>query len=318
MMESIGVVIVNWNSGRHLKKCLVHVTSQTLMPQKILVVDNKSTDGSCDCIKDFPEVELVPMATNLGFAAANNIAVKNYLDTRWAVLLNPDAFPEPGWLAALYEASINYPDYDVFGSRMLSHENQSCLDGTGDCYHISGMAWRRGHGSPAAGRYEKSDDIFSPCAAAAMYKREAFLALGGFDEDMFCYFEDVDLGFRFNLAGYKCRYVARAVVSHVGSGSVGKYSDFAIYHGHRNLVWCYVANMPSVLFWIFLPLHILLNIVSIYYMTWQGHGLVIVKAKFNALLNIKKSLKKRRKRAFYKSDTGRLLKLMSFNPVQRM
>ena len=74
--------------------------------------------------------------------------------------------------------------------------------------------------------------------------------------------EDVDLGFRLRLAGHRCLYVPKSVVHHVGSGTTGgKNSDFSVYHGHRNLVWTYVKNMPGVLFWIFLPLHLAMNLV---------------------------------------------------------
>jgi GT2 family glycosyltransferase len=86
-----------------------------------------------------------------------------------------------------------------------------------------------------------------------LYRRSALIELGGFDEDYFCYVEDVDLGFRLRLAGHQCLYIPSSIVHHVGSGSTGgKNSDFAVYHGHRNLVWTYVKDMPGFLFWLFL------------------------------------------------------------------
>jgi GT2 family glycosyltransferase len=316
-METIGVVIVTWNSGRYVTHCIEHLLAQSRAADRILVLDNHSADDSLARAASFPGVQAVPLKTNVGFAAANNLAVGQYLDTDWVVLLNPDAFAEPDWLAALEAAAETNPDYGIFGSCMLSYENPAYLDGTGDCYHICGMAWRRGHKRPVSSRYKTACDIFSPCAAAAMYKRDLFLAQGGFDEDMFCYFEDVDLGFRMNLAGHKCRYVPDAVVRHVGSSSLGENSDFALYHGHRNLVWCYAANMPGALFWFFLPLHILFNVVSICYMTLHGHGRILLKAKQDALFHIGKSLKKRRKWKGHAIDFKRLVKLMDVNPFYR-
>ena len=96
-------------------------------------------------------------------------------------------------------------------------------------------------------------EIFAPCAAAALYRRAAFLEAGGFDEHFFCYMEDVDLGFRLRLLGYRCGYAPAAIVHHVGSGTTGARSPFTVYHGHRNLVWTYVKNMPTPWFWLYLP-----------------------------------------------------------------
>ena len=127
-----------------------------------------------------------------------------------------------------------------------------------------------------------------------MYLREDFLAMGGFDEDYFSYFEDVDLGFRMRLAGKKCLYVPDAVVHHVGSASTGKKSDFSVYYGYRNLVWTYFKNMPFPLFWLFLPIHIGTLLVISVYMTIRGQGLVIFRAFRDAIFGIPKMLKKRK------------------------
>jgi GT2 family glycosyltransferase len=121
------------------------------------------------------------------------------------------------------------------------------LDGAGDEYHVSGLAWRRFYNHLANGYGLKPEEVFGACAAAAMYRREDFLKIGGFDEDYFSYFEDVDLSFRLRLAGGRCLYVPDAIVHHVGSASTGKLSDFVVYYGHRNLVWTFFKDMPGTL-----------------------------------------------------------------------
>ena len=119
--------------------------------------------------------------------------------------------------------------------------------------------------------------------------------MDGFDEDFFCYFEDVDLGFRLRLAGHRCLLVPDAVVYHVGSATTGgQHGDFAVYHGHRNLVWTYVKNMPGALFWLLLPAHIALNLVTIVWFSLRGQGAVILKAKRDALCGLPRMWKKRR------------------------
>jgi GT2 family glycosyltransferase len=121
------------------------------------------------------------------------------------------------------------------------------------------------------------------------------MEVGGFDEDFFCYAEDVDLGFRLRLAGHRCLLVPDAVVRHVGSATTGgQKSDFAVYHGHRNLVWTYMKNMPGALFWLFLPLHILLNLVTVLWFSLRGQGRVIMRAKRDALCDLPRMWRKRR------------------------
>ena len=127
-----------------------------------------------------------------------------------------------------------------------------------------------------------------------MHHRDIFLKAGGFDEDYFCYAEDIDLGFRLRLLGDRCLYVPDAVVHHKGSASTGKRRDFSIYHGHRNLVWAYVKNMPGPLFWLYLPLHVALNAASIVWYLLKGRWRVILKAKWDAIKGLPGMWKKRR------------------------
>ncbi len=278
------VVIVNYNGGRYLDRCLQALAAQTLRPRQTVLVDNASTDGSTDrAERTFPWLRVIRCPENRGFAAANNLAVARGEPTEWLALLNPDAFPAPDWLAALRQTARDYPRYDVFGSRLLDAADPDRLDGAGDCYHASGLAWRRGHGGSAAEQGLRVEEIFAPCAAAALYRWRAFVEAGGFDETFFCYMEDVDLGFRLRLLGYRCLYAPAAVVHHVGSGTTGIRSEFATYHGHRNLVWTYFKNMPDPWFWLYLPAHLALNLLGIAWLGWRGQGRVALRAKADAL-----------------------------------
>jgi GT2 family glycosyltransferase len=128
--------------------------------------------------------------------------------------------------------------------------------------------------------------VFSACAAAAIYERNDFLKVGGFDESYFSYFEDVDLSFRLRLAGGRCLYVPQAEVFHVGSASSGKTSDFVMYHGHRNLVWTFFKNMPGYLFWWYLPLHIIMNFFFAFSFLLKGKGSAILRAKMDAFYRL--------------------------------
>ena len=295
MIPKVTVVIVNWNGAHFLDRCLSALLAQTVTPHEIILVDNASTDDSLDIVRSFPSVRLLAQNKNLGFARGNNLAIAAAdVESEWIALLNPDAYVEPRWLEALLSAAHDDPAFDVFGSKLVVAADSAVLDGAGDVYHISGLVWRMGHGADVSSFSEQACEVFSPCAAAALYRRSAWLEVGGFDEDFFCYVEDVDLGFRLRLAGRRCLYVPSSVAHHVGSGTTGgQHSDFSVYHGHRNLVWVYVKNMPSVLFWAFLPLHLAMNLVTLFMLTLRGQGKVIFRAKLDALKGIPRMWRKR-------------------------
>jgi GT2 family glycosyltransferase len=293
---SVSVIIVNYNAGALLAKCVKRLVQQSVRPEKILVVDNASTDDSISLLDERDSIVVVrELDKNIGFAAGNNLALKE-CSTEFVALVNPDAFADQGWLENMLKVAHACPHITAFGSRLLTASNSAILDGVGDAYHMSGLVWRE-----ANGRKQREGDlvartIFSPCAAAALYRRAALVESGGFDEDFFCYVEDVDLGFRLRLLGHEALYVPDAVVSHVGSATTGGgRGDFALYHGHRNMVWTYVKNMPGVLFWCLLPCHIALNLATIIWFTALGRGGVIFRAKRDALKMLPQMWQKRKR-----------------------
>jgi GT2 family glycosyltransferase len=290
----VAVAIVNANSGRYLPRAIAALSRQTRPADRILVVDNGSTDGSSDGLEnDFAGIEVIRLGRNAGFAAANNVAARRADDCEWLALLNPDAFPEPSWLAELLEATAQKPSHSFFASQLVMASDPQTLDAAGDAFHVSGVAWQRQRGAPTSAAAAPGE-VFSPSAAAALYRRDAFLQVGGFDERFFCYFEDVDLGFRLRLAGHRCWYVPSAVVHHVGSATSGRESDFVIYHTHRNIVWTFAKNMPSPLLWVYLPQHVLVGVLTLVaYAALRRFGLVLT-AKRDALRELPAVLRNRR------------------------
>jgi len=316
------VIIVVWNSKKYLPTCLDHLLTQTIHDFEVILVDNGSEDGAWDELQEkYPSLDLHihRSNSNLGFAIANNIGAR-LARGKWLALLNADAFPEPDWLEQLLLATEQNPEYSLFSSRQIQFNAPHLLDGAGDAYHISGLAWRNGYNLPSEKYGLEQMEAFSPCAAAALYSREEFLKVGGFDEDYFSYFEDVDLGFRLRLSGAKCLYVPEAVIHHVGSASTGKRSDFSVYYGYRNMIWTFVKNMPAPLIWIFLPLHVSAILFFAVYLTLRGQGRVIWKAIFDAIYGLPKMIEKRRSiQKNKKIIPGELLKIMStglFEPLQ--
>ena len=292
----VSVIIVSWNSAEHLPRCLECLTQQTFPDFEVIIIDNGSLDGGTDDLEqNYPQLALQVerLASNLGFARANNRGARMARGT-WLALLNADAFPAPDWLQKVLEAADRCPEFSFFTSRQVQANRPEMLDGAGDEYHISGLAWRRFYNHPSQNYGLKEEEVFGACGAAAVYARDDFLTVAGFDETYFSYFEDVDLSFRLRLLGKRCLYVPQAVVHHVGSASTGKVSDFVIYHGHRNLVWTYFKNMPDSLFWRYLPLHILMNLFFVLSFILKGKGLAILRAKIDGFARLPAIIRTRR------------------------
>jgi GT2 family glycosyltransferase len=252
------VVIVAYESGDFLQPCVDALAAQTFEDFEAVIVDNASSDGSVRDLR-LPDdrFRLLSLGLNTGFAAANNRAAADS-SAEFLVLLNPDAVPDRAWLETLIAKVRTAPDIASVGSLQRRLDDPDVLDGVGDVWHVAGLAWRAGEGHPAAGA-PGDGEIFGPCGAAALYRREAFIALGGFDERFFCYCEDVDLAFRLRSAGYRSVRASSAVVRHAGSGISGRRSDFTLYHGHRNRIWTFVKNTPGIWFWLLAPYHLAFN-----------------------------------------------------------
>ncbi len=189
------------------------------------------------------------------------------------------------------------------------------LDGEGDNYHATGLVWRRSYGCPVARSVKIEEEVFSACGAAAVYPKQAFDTVNGFDDDYFAYIEDVDLGFRLRLMGIACVYLPAAVVYHVGSGSTSQRSDLSVYYGQRNLVWTFFKNMPGPLMVLLLPFHLLMNLGMVLLSCFRKQGRVVLRAKKDAFSNLGIVLGKRK--TVQKQRSASILslaKMMDWNP----
>jgi N-acetylglucosaminyl-diphospho-decaprenol L-rhamnosyltransferase len=315
MPPAVTVVIVAYESGDFLQPCVDALAAQSFGDFEAVVADNGSCDGSVARLH-LPDARfrVQDMGANLGFALANN-RVAEASGSEFLALLNPDAQPDPGWLQALVEAARRYLQAASFGSVQQRLDNLSVLDGVGDVWHVAGLAWRAGEGWPAT-RTPGDGEIFSPCGAAALYRRDAFLRAGGFDPRFFCYCEDLDLGHRLRAGGATSRRVAGAVVRHAGSGVSGRYSDFTMFHGHRNRIWTFVKNTPDGWFWLFLPYHVAFNLLylgsavrrGVFGPVWRSYLAAIVG--LGPFLADRRTLARGRRTGF-----RQMLKLMAWTPA---
>lgn len=309
------VIIVNYNGGDYLKGALASLAAQTRQDFEVFLVDNASSDGSMEKLGDtLPKhLHLLPQTTNLGFAAANNLAA-NSAKGEWLVLLNPDAEAAPDWLEKLDEGAKRFPATKSFASAQIDLNNPSRMDGAGDAYLGFGIPWRGGFGRPVS-EMPGEGECFSPCGAGAMIHRETFLTHGGFDERFFCFCEDVDLGYRMRLAGERCIFLPDAVINHAGGGLSGRVSEFSLFHGARNRLWTYAKNTPLRLLILTLPIHIALTVAILarglvtgrFGGTWRG--LWAGLKGLGPILRERKSLKSARK-----TSISALCGAMCWNP----
>jgi GT2 family glycosyltransferase len=189
---------------------------------EIVVVDDASTDGSADWVRQhWPSVRLVALQRNRGFAAvANRGAATAGPECGALALVNTDVELSPDWVARTAAVLEGDPQVAAVATKMVSLREEGVLDDCGDVLRRDGACEQRGHGRRDDGRWDTAHDVFGACAGAALYRRSAFDAAGGFEERFVAYLEDVDLALRLGLAGWRCRYEP-VVARHWGSGAGG-------------------------------------------------------------------------------------------------
>jgi len=230
-----------------MKPCLEKLRQQTFQDFEVLVVDNGSTDGSLALLREsYPEVRVIPLHKNQGFSRAVNVGIRASRSP-YVILLNNDTEPEPGYVEALVKSIGRSGRIFSVSPRMVQLHNKALIDDAGDLYTVVGWAAQRGVGQPVED-YDRPCQVFSACAGAAIYRRSVFEKIGGFDELHFAYLEDLDVGFRAKLAGYRNEYCPEAVVYHVGSGTSGsRYNSFKVRLAARNSVYLNYKNMPAAM-----------------------------------------------------------------------
>jgi GT2 family glycosyltransferase len=290
-MEKVTVVIPNWNGMQWLGGCLESLHKQDLLDFKIVVVDNGSTDSSIQFIKShYPEVELIELTRNVGFAKAVNMGIEKST-TPYIAILNNDTSVYREWLSTLLDKIESLPP-DIAGvsPKMLRMDDRGVVDDAGDELSWYGSATKRGRGEPASA-YCDEVEVFSPSGGASLYRREFLVKTGGFDPDFFAYLEDVDLGLRGRLLGYRYLYLPTAKVLHKSHGSGIKFADY-VELVTRNRLLLFAKNVPSSL----LFKHSLkLLYGQLYFFIIYGHPLASLKGYWSFIINLPETKKKRRK-----------------------
>lgn len=248
----VSIVVPNYNGMAFVERCLKALTEDA--PEaEILLVDNGSTDGSREFVTEhFPQVRVIALRENYGFCRAANEGMKA-AGTPYVILLNNDTEVLPGFTKALVSALQLEPGAFSAGAKMIQLYHQEKIDDAGNFYCALGWAFARGK-DKSVEYYEKPDEIFAACGGAVIYRKALLERIGYLDEDHFAYLEDIDLGWRARIAGWKNIYVPGAKVLHAGSGTSGsRYNEFKVSLSSRNSVYLAYKNMPALQILLNLP-----------------------------------------------------------------
>jgi len=248
-MQIATIVIPNYNGMSYLGPCLESLMNQSRQDFSVILIDNGSQDASVEFVEThFPEVAIHRFDRNEGFCRAVNEGIRQSR-TPYVILLNNDTICDESFVEELVramEAPRDAAAAQIFScaAKMVQMGDPDRMDNAGDYYCALGWAYAFGKGKPAA-RYDQEREIFSACAAAAIYRREVFDEIGLFDEAHFAYLEDTDIAYRARIAGYRNYYIPKAVVRHVGSATSGSpYNEFKIRYSSRNSIYLVYKNMP--------------------------------------------------------------------------
>jgi GT2 family glycosyltransferase len=298
-MPKTSLIIINYNGAAVVGDCLRALGGQSLLDFELILVDNNSSDGSLEYIRQFFRdnpvpypVQLIPLDRNTGFPGGN-IAGLESARGEYIALLNNDAVPDPRWLEELVSAMDGNPGAGICASRLICM-GTDIVDSAGDGYATSLKGFKRGEGQPADGFADRAY-VFGACAGAALYRREMIDQIGFLDDDYFLIHEDTDLNFRAQLAGWKVLYVPSAIAFHKVHASIGRMSDTAVYYTLRNSDLTRIKDVPFGLFVRLLPQFVLGVITEFFYFVIKhGRFRTFFRAKIDFLKLVPRMLKKRR------------------------
>jgi GT2 family glycosyltransferase len=290
------VVIPNWNGSDDLPECLDSLQAQTLQSH-IIVVDNGSTDNSVQLLENrYPEVEVIKLKKNYGFAGGVNPGIKKAIKdgVSYVALLNNDATVDKNWLKNLMKFLVNNPRTGIATSKIYDG-SKKLLDSTGEYYTIWGLPYSRGRGERDNKEFSDNIAIFGASGGASLYRVKMLQEIGIFDEDFFAYYEDVDISFRAQLAGWKVSYTPDAVAYHQIGATSSRLKNFLVYQTLKNLPQLMWKNVP----WRLMP-RVFPRFVFAYFMIWgsalaRGQVWISVKGVTMSIILWPKTLLKRRK-----------------------
>lgn len=290
------VVIPNLNGGEELLKAIQSLRNQSLEPY-IIIVDNASTDGSAEAaLKKFPDLEIIRNPKNLGYTGGVNPGLQRAIElgAKYAAPFNDDAVADKRWLKSLVTHLDVHPRYAVATPKVITADGER-LDSTGEFYSIWGLPYPRGRRDYNLTKYDQATEIFAASGAASLFRVKALKEVGLFDQDFFAYYEDVDLSFRLQLAGWKVAFVPSAVVYHHIGLTSSRVKGFTTYQTIKNLPLLMYKNVPKGMLWTVLPRLLLAQLLFTGRAFTRGHGWAAIKGHLAAIWLFPKKIAERSK-----------------------
>jgi GT2 family glycosyltransferase len=292
------VVVPNWNGLDFLAECLNSLIVQSACNFSITVVDNGSTDGSRELVQNqYPSVKLIMRDKNYGFTGGTNPGIQDAIagGAEYVALFNNDAVADKNWLQFLVETADQDHHLGSVTSKILQVGAERKIDSTGDFYSIWGLPFPRGRDEIDQGQFDSDDQrlVFAGTGGATLFRTRMLCEIGLFDQDFFAYYEDIDLGFRAQLSGWKAAYEPRALVCHRVHATSSRIPNFTRYHAHKNAIYVYHKNMPTKLWWKYLPWFLTGMAVMAANSLRRQQFIPLVKAYSVVLLKIPATIRKR-------------------------
>lgn len=263
---TVSVIVPNWNGLRHLETCFRSLEELDYPRERLelIMVDNGSVDGSVAYMRDhFPRVRILQNPENLGTSRANNWGAREATGT-YLAFLNNDTRVDPAWLKELVRAIEAAPDIVCAGSRILTWDGDR-VDFEGGSLNFYGMGFQPAYGTLRMDHQLEPREIFFACCGSMLIDRQVFLGVGGFDEDFFAYFEDVDLGWRLWILGYRVVLVPTAVTYHRLHGTASRFRyAWKVTLTERNILLTILKNYEEATLQRVLPAALLLMLERAY------------------------------------------------------
>ncbi len=246
-MGHVSIIIPNLDGEKLLPIPLESLKRQSFKDFDVTVVDNGSKDGSLDLLRnEYPNVSVISLDKNYGFSFAANRGIEA-TSGEFVGLLNNDVELDPRWLEELHHAMIRHPEIGACGPKLMRYWERDRINVLGIRLNSDGEVEIIGAGKVDQGQFDEVRYVFGVNAGASLYRRKMFEEIGLFDESFFASFEDVDLSFRAQLAGYKALYVPSAVGYHIVGATIKRKRYFATYLNNRNKLLFLWKNLPDEL-----------------------------------------------------------------------
>lgn len=294
------IIVLNWNGADDALECIDSLARQTLRPA-IIIVDNNSHDDSVERFKEYisahpkADIDLIENQQNLGFAGGINTGIRRALKRKFRYIgtLNPDATADKNWCKYIIDELKNHKDVGIATGLML-RQNSDTVDSSGDFYTTWGLPGPRNRDEPRANAPQEPGYIFGATGGGVIFRAQIFDDIDPFDKDFFMYYEDIDISFRAQLAGWKARYTPRAIAYHKVSASSSKVPGLAVYNTFKNLPLVFIKNVPGDIFF-----SIGLRFFATYWLIFasavrHGNGWPALKGALASLAKQPKAWKKRR------------------------